>query len=62
MDSDLRELLDAARSVRRSLYEYKESGDCGEIYYADAMSNSIEGLVSALNNYQASKACIEVSE
>ncbi|WP_440464364.1 hypothetical protein [Psychrobacter sp. ASPA161_6] len=62
MSDELKALIEAARSVRRSLYEHKESEDCGEIYYADAMSGSIEGLVSALNNYQITKACSEVSE
>lgn len=50
----LKNLIDAAKSVRDSLNEYdNDKNATGEIFYAEMMCESIGLLVEALNEYEA---------
>lgn len=49
----LKNLIDAAKSVRDSLREYdNDENATGEIFYAEMMCESVDLLVEALNEYE----------
>ncbi|KAA0929507.1 hypothetical protein FQ082_01945 [Psychrobacter sp. ANT_H56B] len=51
-DVTLAKLVKAARDLRKSNDDFTASGDMGEIHYADAVHESVDLLIDALNNYE----------
>ena len=55
MSDKLKALIEAAKSVRDSLQEYDEDEHAtGEIFYCDMMSESVDLLSEAVDNYEES--------
>ena len=56
MTEELKALIEAAKSVRNSLKEYDEDEHgSGEIFYCEMMSESVDLLSEAVDNYEAMK-------
>lgn len=54
MTEELKALIEAAKNVRDSLKEYDEDEHgSGEIFYYEMMSESVDSLSKAVNNYEA---------
>lgn len=49
----LASLIEAAKNLRQALIDSEESGDCGEIHWAERMTDPVDLLVKALNDYEA---------
>ena len=48
------DLIEAAKSVRDSLQEYDQDKHAsGEVFYCEMMSESVDLLAEAINNYEA---------
>lgn len=50
--SALTDLIIAARDLRQASADYTNGSDKGEIHYADAIHESVDLLIDALNNYE----------
>ncbi|MGP4715294.1 hypothetical protein ACTXGL_01465 [Psychrobacter sp. T6-6] len=48
----LTDLIIAAKGLRKASADYTDSGAMGEIHYADAIHESVDLLIDALNNYE----------
>lgn len=48
----LTDLIIAARDLRQASADYTAGSDKGEIHYADAIHESVDLLIDALNNYE----------
>ncbi|MER1973461.1 MAG: hypothetical protein ABS880_06800 [Psychrobacter alimentarius] len=54
MTEELKTLIEAAKSVRDSLQEYDQDKHAsGEIFYCEMISESVDLLAEAVNNYEA---------
>ncbi len=49
----LASLIEAAKNLRQALIDSEESGDCGEIHWAERMTDPVDLLVKTLNDYEA---------
>lgn len=50
--TELNELIDAARDLRKASADYTNGSEKWEIYYADAIHESVDLLIDALNSYE----------
>lgn len=50
--SALTDLIIAARDLRQASADYTNGSDKGEIHYADAIHESVDLLIDALDNYE----------
>lgn len=50
--NDLDDLIRAARDLRQASADYTNGSDKGEIHYADAIHESVDLLIDALNSYE----------
>lgn len=48
----LADLIRAARDLRQASADYTNGSEKGEIHYADAIHESVDLLIDALNNYE----------
>lgn len=48
----LTDLIRAARDLRQASADYTNGSDKGEIHYADAIHESVDLLIDALDNYE----------
>lgn len=48
----LADLIRAARDLRKASADYTNGSDKGEIHYADAIHESVDLLIDALDNYE----------
>lgn len=46
-------LIEAAKGLRQALIDSEESNDCGEMYWAERMTDPVDLLIKALNDYEA---------
>lgn len=50
--TELNELIAAARDLRKASADYTNGSEKGEIHYADAIHESVDLLIDALNSYE----------
>lgn len=50
--TELNELIAAARGLRKASADYTNGSEKGEIHYADAVHESVDLLIDALDSYE----------
>lgn len=50
--TELNELIAAARDLRKASADYTNGSEKGEIHYADAIHESVDFLIDALDSYE----------